>query len=474
MVGLGPGSLDLTPAANLKILLDPSWRVVLRTREHPAAAEVAERRPVETCDDLYREGETFEGVYAGIARRVIEAAAAGPVVYGVPGSPRVGESAVRTIRRLAAEEGIPLEVLDAPSFLDLLADEVGLDPLADGLRLVNAHALPNPLVVDLPMVIAQVDTPEILADVAAALDRALPEETRVTVLKDLGTAEAAVRAFSPAEIPPELAGPRTSLYVPPTPGGWFGAVWVMRRLRAECPWDRRQTHHSLVEHLVEETFELVEAVSRLPEQGEPDWVAYAELEEELGDVLLQVLFHTVIASEVGAFDVDDVGERLRRKLVRRHPHVFGDVEVADAAEVKRNWDRIKAEERGVSGSVLDGIPRGLPALSRAIEVQRRAAKVGFDWPDAAGVIAKIREEVGELEEALPDPDRLRHELGDLFFSVVNLARRLDVEPELVLRAAVERFERRFRAMEEMGSLQGLSLEELDRRWEHVKAEEVRD
>ncbi|NIR38420.1 MAG: MazG family protein, partial [Actinobacteria bacterium] len=160
-----------------------------------------------------------------------------------------------------------------------------------------------------------------------------------------------------------------------------------------------------------ETHELAEALSALPAGGEPDYMALAEVEDELGDVLLQVLFHAAIGREQGTFDIDDVAEGLRQKLVRRHPHVFGDVEVATADEVKSNWDAIKAAERGTdgSGSVLDGVPSGMPGLSRAAKVQNRAAKVGFDWPEAAPVLAKVREELGELEADLDHPARAEHE-----------------------------------------------------------------
>jgi ATP diphosphatase len=211
-------------------------------------------------------------------------------------------------------------------------------------------------------------------------------------------------------------------------------------------------------------------VSRLPE-GEPDWVAYAAVEDELGDVLLQVLFHAVIARQVGAFDIDDVAELMRQKLVRRHPHVFGDTEVGSAEEVKSNWDRIKERERGmVAESALDGVPSGVPALHRASKIQNRAAKVGFDWDQAAEVLPKVREELGELEEALTDPVHAQQELGDVLFSVVNLARHLGLDPEIALGQATDRFEARFRRMESEGSLDGLDLDGLNQRWDRAKRE----
>ncbi len=201
-------------------------------------------------------------------------------------------------------------------------------------------------------------------------------------MANLGAADASVSAGPIREIPLGVAGFRTSLFVDAEPGGLVGGVRVMRRLREECPWDMEQTHESLVKNLVEETYELIEAIARLSPQGDdPDWVGYSAVEDELGDVLLQVLFHEAIARQAGAFDIDGIAEVMRQKLVRRHPHVFDDVVVGDADEVKRNWDRIKAGEEGrePTGSALDGVPDGMPALQKAAKTQNRAAKVGFDW-----------------------------------------------------------------------------------------------
>ncbi|HSR16312.1 MAG TPA: nucleoside triphosphate pyrophosphohydrolase, partial [Gemmatimonadales bacterium] len=234
-----------------------------------------------------------------------------------------------------------------------------------------------------------------------------------------------------------------------------------------------QTHHTLAKHLLEEAYEALSAIEALPPEapaGDPDLPAYLEVEEELGDLLLQVGFHATLASETGLFGVEEVAERIRRKLVRRHPHVFGDAEAETAEHVLANWDRLKQEEKGRE-SLLDGVAVSLPALARAWQLQTRAAGVGFDWPDLAGVIAKVDEEMAELLADREDPRRAAHELGDLLFSVVNLARRLEIDPEQALRAASDRFERRFRAVEAGGSLAGLTLEEMDRRWEAAKERE---
>lgn len=461
-MGLGPGSLARVPAHQRRLLEDPNRTVVVRTLHHPAAAELAERRDVVTCDDLYESSEQFADVYSAIVDRVL--AQTGPVVYAVPGSPMVGEFAVGQLLARVPEA----EVLPAESFVDAILRRLGYDPFDRGLRILNGHALPSPLALDAPTIIGHLDRPEILADVAATVSRVLPEGAEVTVCVDIGGPDEQLVRAPVDRVPADLAGFRTSLFVDTLPAGLFGVVTVSRRLRAECPWDREQTHRTLVRHLIEEAYELVEALAALPDdEDEIDYVAYDGVEEELGDVLLQVLFHAVIASERGVFDVDDVATRLQEKLMRRHPHVFGDVEVADAGEVASNWEKIKRSEKGEHDSLLDGVPDSLPALERAEALQRRVARIGFDWESAADVVSALRREVDELAKALEGGDPV-HEVGDVLFTAVNLLRFLDVSGEEALRRASARFERRFRAMEEAGPLEGLSLEELDSRWEAAK------
>jgi tetrapyrrole methylase family protein/MazG family protein len=435
VAGLGPGDLNRLPESVRMLLLDPDRVVVCRTEDHPAAAQLADLRPVVFCDDLYRSCDTFEEVYDAIADRVVKTSRKGPVIYAVPGSPLVGEFAVRKLLDSLEE----VEVVPAESFVDAVLAEVGYDPLDRGLQILNGQRLPDPLVLAVPTIIGHLDRPEVLADACAAVGRVVAEETRILVLVDLGTASPKLTEAFPGEVDPALAGPRTSLFIDAEPGGLIGAVHVMRRLREECPWDREQTHHSLVKNLVEEAYELVEAISRLDED-EPDWVDYAAVEDEVGDVLLQVLFHSVIAREAGAFDIDDAAEVMRRKLVRRHPHVFADVEVGSAAEVKSNWDRIKAEERGDEGErpLFAGVPEGMPALHRAAKIQNRAAKAGEERGGVAEALAAVKKRLGEVEEGFDsDPEA---GVGELLFALVSVARHLGVDPELALRRAIARFQ----------------------------------
>ncbi len=250
-----------------------------------------------------------------------------------------------------------------------------------------------------------------------------------------------------------------------------------RRLREECPWDREQTHHTLVSHLVEEAYETVEALSRLPAAapgGDIDHAGYALVEEELGDLLLQVVFHATLAREAGVFDVEEIAEQIRRKLVRRHPHVFGEVEAEDAATVRANWEELKRHEKE-RDSLMDDIPAALPATSKADKLQRRAASAGFDWPGLEPVLAKLDEELAELRAVTGDEEAALDELGDVLFAVVNVARHLGLDSELALRRANDRFEERFRHLEAGATTAGhrlddLSLEEMDALWEAAKTQ----
>jgi len=267
-----------------------------------------------------------------------------------------------------------------------------------------------------------------------------------------------------------------------TPGEWFEKlVAVQARLRAPkgCPWDREQTHQTLRTYLLEEAYEVLEAL----DHGDD-----AKFAEEMGDLLLQIVFHSQIAQEEGRFNVSDVIREIHDKMIRRHPHVFGETRAKDSAEVLRNWEQIKAEERrsnkeqaGGGGSqteppsLLDGVSRALPATLEGFQLTRKASRIGFDWEDAGGVIAKMQEETAELEAALKAEDRqkIEEEMGDLLFAAVNLARFLHVDPEIALKKANAKFSRRFRAMEALARDSGrefknLPREEMEALWDVTK------
>jgi MazG family protein len=268
-----------------------------------------------------------------------------------------------------------------------------------------------------------------------------------------------------------------------TPGQWFEKlVAVQARLRAPggCPWDREQTHHSLRTYLIEEAYEVLEAL----ESGND-----AKFAEEMGDLLLQIVFHSQIAREEGRFAVSDVIREIHDKMIRRHPHVFGETRAKDSAEVLRNWEQIKAEERRLGTkkksanekvpadepSLLDGVSRALPATLEGFQLTRKASRIGFDWNDASGVIAKMREETEELRNALntQEQPKVEEELGDLLFATVNLSRFLHIDPEIALKKSNAKFSRRFRAMEKMARKTGrefkdLPREEMETLWDAAK------
>ena len=254
--------------------------------------------------------------------------------------------------------------------------------------------------------------------------------------------------------------------LPADPLARLRAIVALLRSPQGCPWDREQTHESLRAGLLEEACETIDAITRADD---------ANLREELGDLLLQIVFHADLAAGRGAFTFEDAAHHVCEKLIRRHPHVFGGAEAEDTRAVLRQWEQIKRGEKGGDASVMDGVPRAFPALLRAANIQKKAARVGFDWPDASGVVEKFREELAELRAEMESGDRrgLEHEIGDLLFTSVNMARKLGVEPELALEGANQRFIARVRHMEKSAAgsgqkLEDLSPSELDKLWEEAK------
>jgi len=476
IVGLGPAGMSHVDEAAFPPLTDSAATVVLRTRDHPAAEAIATLRSVITCDDLYETLSAFDDVYAGITDRVVAAAADGPVVYAVPGSAVVGERTVPMIIARAEEAGIPVTVIPGTSFLDLAYLAAGVDPIADGLQVLDARDLPDPLPLHVPTFITQVDSALRASDVSLALSRTVDPESAIVILDRLGDHDALIEDVSVADLARYDGGPRTTVFVPATLSGLLGLIATNRVLREQCPWDKKQTHHTLLTHLVEETYETADAIARLPIDapgGDIDYGAYAEVEEELGDLLLQVVFHATLASEAGAFDIDEVAEHIRRKLVERHPHVFGSVSVDGPDEVLANWEEIKQVEKN-RDSLMDDIPSGMTGIARAMKVQKRARSVGFDWDDPEDVIAVLRSEIDELDEARPDDEAMAAELGDILFTAVNLARHVGVDPEIALRGSVDTFIERFRHMEasferRSVSMRDASLEDLEVAWTEAKS-----
>ena len=474
VIGLGPGPLEQMSLGAWRII-ESARELYVRTAQHPTVQALPSDLTVHSFDELYERCQTFTELYQEIARQVV-ALGRRPegVIYAVPGHPLVGEQSVQNIIALARAEGLPVEIVPSESFISPILVALGLDGLelqiVDALEVASRHH--PPLRVDGPALLGQLYSREVAADVKLALLNAYPPEFEVVLVRAAGTSQQLVRRLPLVELDrqPDIDH-LTSLYIPPRPQPCSLESFqdTVARLRGAggCPWDREQTHLTLRETLLEEAYEVLEALDRedLP-----------ALMVELGDLLMQICMHAQMASEEGAFTVYDVIAAIDSKIKRRHPHVFGDLNLPDAEAVLRNWEEIKQHERGneKADSLLSGVPQGLPALAQANAYQKRVARVGFDWPSIEGVYQKVREELAELERA--PAERREDELGDLLFSVVNLSRHLGVDPESALRRANARFRARFERMQQLARERGLDLRELslaeqDRLWEEAKAGE---
>jgi tetrapyrrole methylase family protein/MazG family protein len=424
VVGLGPAGPELV-TEQTRLALEATDRLWLRTTRHPAAAV---RTGARSFDAVYEEEATFDAVYRRIVETLVDEAGRGDLVYAVPGSPRVLE---RTVELLATDGRVAVEVLPAMSFLDLVWARLGIDPLESGIRMVDGHRFAVEAAGERgPLLVAHCHNQRVLSDIKLAVDE--PRETEVVILQRLGLPDEAIVTVPWSELDRSVqADHLTSVVIPqmgaPVAGELVRFAELVATLRQECPWDRQQTHQSLMPHLLEESYEVLEAIEAL--DGEAD--GFAHLEEELGDLLFQVVFHATLAAEEGWFTLADVARGVHDKLRARHPHVFADVEVADADEVRTNWEAIKRAEKGRE-SVMDGIPSRLPAAAYAAKILKRAASVPDSAPPpGSGQAAAAWQRVGEL--AATDP---REEaVAEVLLATVEAARLSGVDAETALRRA---------------------------------------
>jgi tetrapyrrole methylase family protein/MazG family protein len=478
IVGLGPGDpRHLTREA--WAVLEAADEVWLRTERHPTVGGLPPHLTLHTFDPLYEAAEDFSQVYEAIVAEVLRLARRPEgVVYAVPGHPLVGEATVRRVLAEAEATGLDARVVEGLSFVGPTLTALRVDMLA-GLQLCDAVELAAghhpPLNPDQPALVGQLYSRALAADVKLTLMNQYPDEHQVALVHAAGTPDERVVRLPLYALDRQDGhndgGGRiahlTSLYVAPLPGvtSFEGFHETVAHLRAPdgCPWDREQTHESLRAGLVEEVYEALEAI----DEGD-----VAALQEELGDLLLQILLQVQIATEEGEFNMAQVIAGIDAKLKHRHPHVWGERPVSGTQEVLQRWEQLKQEEKGKERSVLDGVPVALPALQQADAYSRRAARVGFDWSEPSGVADKVREEMAEVEAAAT-PEEREAELGDLLFAVVNWARWLGVDPEAALRETNARFARRFRAMERMARERGLdmtaaTIDELEALWQSAK------
>lgn len=482
VIGLGPGDLAGLSLGTWE-LIQSGTPLFLRTEVHPAAADLRQRNiPYTSFDALYETIASFDLVYQTIVSQLLDAAVQTDILYAVPGHPLMAEQSVQWLLEQAHQRTGDVAVRIGPgqSFLDAVFTALRIDPI-QGVTLLDAINLRadalNPAIHTL---IAQVYQPAVATDVKLTLMDVYPDEYVITVIRAAGVhgAEQVVEVplYQLDRLP--WIDHLTTVFVPATTDAVvlsrhanFPATLV-ERLRAPdgCPWDRKQTHNTLRQYVLEEAYEVAQAID------DDDGVALAD---ELGDLLLQVLLHAQIGAEVGEFTVRDVYAALSAKLIRRHPHVFGNFAARSEEDAQARWDAAKQmESPATDDSSLRAVKRGQPPFVYALALQHAAAAVGMDWAEAQGAVNKLGEELSEFVRALQPADAARTaaEFGDLLFTMTNVARWLQIDPERALLTSADTFAQRFRRVEqrireEKRIMKDCSAAELDRLWKQAKADE---
>ncbi|HUW96305.1 MAG TPA: nucleoside triphosphate pyrophosphohydrolase [Anaerolineae bacterium] len=438
ILGLGPGDASLLTLEARKILQDAE-EIYLRTSRHPTVASLPAHLRLHSFDCLYESEGEFSTIYEKIAAEIIQLGQRPEgVIYAVPGHPLVGEETVQRILALSKDRDYEVRIVSGLSFIEAALTSLEIDPL-NGLQIVDATVLterfhPN-LDPDLPSLVGQLYSRRVGSEVKLTLMNLYPAEHEVTLLRGLGTPEAVTETLPLHELDHvKDIDHLTTLYVPPLPQASSVSTFhdIVARLRAPggCPWDREQTHQTLRPHLLEETYEVLQAIDEEDDEA---------LREELGDLLLQIVLHSQIAVEEGSFTLAQVLETIIEKIIRRHPHVFAGLEVADADEVLRNWQAIKREEKGEKeDELLWGMPLSLPALTLARRAQERAKREELLSTSKDDLLSEAQDSLAGLGE-MEDEDEAAEALGRLLFTLTNLARHLGVDAESALRTATVRF-----------------------------------
>lgn len=465
IVGLGPAGTDhLLPAA--RAAFEQGSPRFVRTARHPVCDELAAAGiAFESFDAHYDAAADLDANYRGIVAELISLAGEhGDIVYGLPGNPSVAERTVTLLHEAAARGEVSLRVVPGLSFADLAWARLGVDPMDGEARVVDARAIEEAELAG-PLLIAQCDNEFVVSDVKLALLEHLDAATPVTVLQRLGLPDEHVAVVALEELDRGTFTPDhlTSLFVDAGAAGaareLVNLFQLARRLRGPggCPWDAEQTHHSLTRYLLEESYEVVEALEALPADGPVPPELYAAVEDELGDLLFQVVFHAVIAQESGAFGMAEVARGIHDKLVRRHPHVFGDVVADESSDVLRNWEQIKKGEKGTT-SLVEGITPGLPSLLYTHKLFRKAATVNLDPGGIVDALDRIDAAVAAMRANDAD---IEAALAEVLVGAVIVAREGGVDAESALRAWAAAYRDRFRAMERLAEADGVDLATAD-------------
>ena len=476
IIGLGPGASDALTVGALRVL-EESDNIYFRTEIHPTVDFIRSRNiEFKTYDHFYNSGESFDEVYKNIAEDLIKVyKETGNVVYAVPGHPLVAEKSVSNLMELCKEGNIEYEILPAVSFIDAMMDRLQIDPI-EGLKVIDAFDINNQIMDKrIGTIITQVYNPFIASEVKLKLLECYDDETKIIYVRAAGIEGLeSIREIPLYELDmQEDIDYLTSVYIPKDLNNKIDIndlINLIEVLRGDegCPWDREQTHESIKNAIVEESYEVKDAIENEDDNA---------LIEELGDVLLHVIFHSSIGKEDGYFDFNDVVEGIYNKMINRHPHIFKNQEICNSEEVVQNWDEIKKEEKGFETVTdeLNAVAKALPALIRAHKIQNKAKKVGFDWDNVEDAAKKVVEELNEVLDAYNTENKgnITEEVGDLLFSCVNVARFLNIDEEEALNNTTDKFIRRFSYIEEQANklgknLKEMSLEEMDKLWNDAK------
>ena len=480
IVGLGPGASDALTVGALRVL-EESKNIYFRTEIHPTVDFIKSKNiKFNTYDHFYDSSKSFDEVYKNIAEDLIKVYKEfGDVVYAVPGHPLVAEKSVSNIMELCDKENIEYEILPAVSFVDAMMDRLKIDPI-EGLKIIDAFDINNQILDKrIGTIITQVYNPFIASEVKLKLLECYDDETEIIYVRAAGIEGLeSIRKIPIYELDmQEDIDYLTSLYIPKDLNNKKDIndlIALIDTLRGDdgCPWDREQTHESLKDAIVEESYEVKDAIEKEDDDA---------LIEELGDVLLHVIFHSSIGKEDGYFDFNDVVLGIYNKMIERHPHIFGEENIDTSSEVEKSWDKIKKEEKGFETVTqeLEGVAKALPALIRAHKIQNKARKVGFDWDNVEDASKKVIEELNEVLEVYntENKDRITEEVGDLLFACVNVSRFLDVNEEEALNKTIDKFIKRFSYIESAAlknnkTLKEMTLQEMDELWNEAKKQEL--
>ncbi|MDZ4940451.1 nucleoside triphosphate pyrophosphohydrolase [Clostridium perfringens] len=479
IMGLGPGAYEALTIGALKELKN-NKNIYFRTEKHPTVDFLKDEGiKFESYDHAYEKYDSFDDVYKYIAEDLITKIKDDEdLIYAVPGHPLVAEKSVINLIELCKENNVQYEVLPAVSFVDAMMEALQVDPI-EGVKIIDAFDMKNQILDKrVGTIITQVYNNFIASEVKLRLLEGYEDDTEIIFVRAAGVEGLeSIRKIPLYELDwQEDIDYLTSIYIPKDLGNkkdFQDLLDIIETLRnpGGCPWDREQTHESLKSALLEECYEVIDAIENKDEDA---------LIEELGDVLLQVVFHASIGKEDGYFDIMDVIGGISNKMINRHPHVFGNEKANTSEQVLVNWDEIKKEEKGIKTLTeeMQNIAKSLPATTRAYKVQKKAKKVGFDWDDVNCAMDKVKEELNEIKEVYNCEDKsiIEGEVGDLLFACINVARFLEVDGELALDKTIKKFIKRFsyienEAIKNNKNLKDMTLEEMDKLWEEAKTSE---